>query len=157
EAHRSTPCGKEVDRGTGSGLDCHGHRRLLMTVKLSRQSVGPCTKGFAVRHLVILLFLGVTVGLIQGSATPAGEKGQPPQVKPKDGPPKGGKEGAPKKEPEAPNEPKDLVIKAKITKNDPLDTVRKDSHCKVHTLKLLSGYAYVIDMKADPHPDKDMP
>jgi hypothetical protein len=100
------------------------------------------------------MLLAVTVGFFQGSAMPAGTKDQLPQVKPKDQPPAGNKEGEPRIERD---EPKDIEIKAKITKDDPLDTVRKDSHCKVHKFKMLAGYAYVIDMKADPHKEKDMP
>lgn len=105
------------------------------------------------RLLVGWLLLGVAVGLFQGGAAPAGQKGQP-QAEPGGDPAKGDKGDDPKQEPD---DPKDIVLKGKITKSDPLDTARKDSHCKVHTLKLDKGFAYFINFKADPHPDKDMP
>jgi hypothetical protein len=41
---------------------------------------------------------------------------------------------------------KGLKVEAELTTDDPQDTVRMDSHRKVHTFKMTAGKTYVIDM-----------
>jgi hypothetical protein len=109
------------------------------------------------RILAALFFVSAMAAIQLSNSSQAGEQAKVPsasqagQPGDKKDPPK---DDEPKKDP---NEPKDITIKDKITKDDPFDTKQDKCHCKVHVVKMIAGYQYVVDMKADPHKDKDMP
>lgn len=44
-----------------------------------------------------------------------------------------------------------LVVKGKITRNDPRDRLRRGRHCKIHKLKMVPGNTYVIHCKTTVH------
>jgi hypothetical protein len=103
------------------------------------------------RLFIAVLFVGMVTGLLSGPVGVAGQKPAP-------GDEKGGKKDPPKgDDKKSPDELETITIKAMLTKTDPFDSKRPQCHHKVHVVKMLAGFTYVIDMKAELKKDKDDP